>query len=464
MNEVKDIPLNLIDPSPYQHRRYFAKNKLVELANSIKRDGLIEPIVVRPKNERYELIAGERRWRASQLAEIDSLLARVIDVPDLQARRMCAAENLQREDLSQGEEIRAIVEIIDAELYDDDYYQFYLNEPDPVIRVTRLLQKMQSATKQGYVDSFGNVTERIDIIMESLPNPKEWDSFLRNDLPVLNKTDDDVKDLAARIKASKAKTLALQKMKRETPQQFDELQRKVKQAQSEGGNSEDVTIQTGFFGDTPVPITEASANDIERAITAARLSDAHDWSPDSTITPVFPKNKYRCLVIDPPWPIKKIEREERPNQGIRLDYPVMSLEEIKALPVINLAYEDGCHLYLWVTQKYLPFGLELVEEWGFRYECLMTWRKNVGMTPFSWMYDTEHVIFARMGSLPLQQKGLRLSFDAKVMGHSIKPDYFYDERVILASPTPRLEMFGRKQRNHFEVWGNEVNGTRMGEG
>ena len=85
----------------------------------------------------------------------------------------------------------------------------------------------------------------------------------------------------------------------------------------------------------------------------------------------------------------------------------------------------------------------------------MTWVKNVGMTPFSWMYSTEHVLFARIGSLDLLRNGLRLDFQAPVVGHSVKPTIFYD-RVIEASPGPRLEMFARTQRDGFEAWGNEV--------
>jgi len=191
-------------------------------------------------------------------------------------------------------------------------------------------------------------------------------------------------------------------------------------------------------------------------IPQAKQAIARQRVPESTATPPLPPNKYHCIVLDPPWPVKKIEREVRPNQGVELDYPTMSLEEIEALPVESLADLDGCHLYLWVTQKYLPFGFDLIKKWNFRYQCLMTWKKNVGITPFSWMYDTEHVIFARCGNLPLQQLGLRLSFEAPVSGHSVKPDVFYNERVLLASPAPRLEMFARKPREEFEIWGNEV--------
>lgn len=192
--------------------------------------------------------------------------------------------------------------------------------------------------------------------------------------------------------------------------------------------------------------------------TEARALVAGRRDPDPVSDPVSPRpGTYSCIVIDPPWDIKKIEREERPNQGVALDYPTMSLEQIadeQWVPVRTHA-ADNCHLYLWVTHKYLPSGLELMAAWGFRYQCTMTWRKNVGITPFSWMYDTEHVLFGRKGNLPLTQLGLRLSFDAPVQGHSVKPEVFYD-RVRAASPGPRIDMFARTPRDGFDVWGNEV--------
>lgn len=167
----------------------------------------------------------------------------------------------------------------------------------------------------------------------------------------------------------------------------------------------------------------------------------------------LPDGQYQCLVIDPPWPIEKIERDERPNQ-VGLDYPTMTLEELAALPVQDLAADD-CHLYLWTTHKFLPDALKLAEAWGFRYQCLMTWIKNVGFTPFSWMYSTEHVLFCRRGSLALDKMGLRLDFHAKVREHSRKPNEFYN-LVAQASPGPRLDMFSREAREGFEQWGFET--------
>lgn len=176
--------------------------------------------------------------------------------------------------------------------------------------------------------------------------------------------------------------------------------------------------------------------------------------PRKQVDVPLPEGKYRTIVIDPPWPIEKILREVRPNQ-ISLDYPTMTLEEIEALPVPKLAYEDGCHIYLWTTHKYLPMAFKVLDAWGANYECLLTWVKNVGITPFSWMYSTEHCLFARIGNLPLLKLGKRLDFEAKVREHSRKPDEFYN-LVKEVSPEPRIDMFSREKRESFAQYGNEL--------
>lgn len=211
-------------------------------------------------------------------------------------------------------------------------------------------------------------------------------------------------------------------------------------------------VETGEFG--PVSLVDGA-----RAIRAQwklRQDDKQRVARKRAQQTPAPQGQYKTIVIDPPWPMKKIARmETRPNQGEFMDYPTMTLDEITALPVRNLA-EDDAHLYLWVTQKFLPVGLKVVEQWGFGYQCVFTWVKPNGMTPFSWMYNTELCIFATRGNLPVAQKGLKLSIEAAATGHSIKPDVFYAERVLLASPEPRLEMFARKEREGFTVWGADV--------
>ena len=177
-----------------------------------------------------------------------------------------------------------------------------------------------------------------------------------------------------------------------------------------------------------------------------------EYREANTELPPLPEGKYSCIVMDPPWPVATIEREVRPLQAATLDYPTMTIETIELLPIEELA-ADACHLYLWVTHKFLPEGLRLIAAWGFRYQCLLTWVKPTGMTPYSWMYNTEHVIFARRGGLGLQALGKKLSIEAPTTGHSRKPDAFF-ERVVEVSPSPRLEMFARTEHKGFESWGD----------
>lgn len=180
--------------------------------------------------------------------------------------------------------------------------------------------------------------------------------------------------------------------------------------------------------------------------------------PPEPETPPLPTGRFRCIVIDPPWPIEKIERDVRPKQGRHVDYHVWSIKEVKDRVGEYLAEKadrTGCHVYLWTTHRHLPEAFKMLDAWGVRYQCLMTWRKNVGITPYSWMYDTEHVLFGRIGGLKLLENGLRLSFDASVTKHSEKPGVFY-ERVQAASPEPRLDLFAREHREGFTAWGNEI--------
>ncbi|HJY89051.1 MAG TPA: ParB/RepB/Spo0J family partition protein [Candidatus Acidoferrum sp.] len=103
----QEIDIDLIDPSPYQPRTRFREEALDELARSIRASGIIQPLVVRPIGNRFQLIAGERRWRASQRAGLTKVSAIVRQVPDELALEMTLVENIQREDLNAIEQARA---------------------------------------------------------------------------------------------------------------------------------------------------------------------------------------------------------------------------------------------------------------------------------------------------------------------------------------------------------------------
>ena len=118
-DELTKLPLDLLQPGKYQPRIDMRQETLEELASSIRAQGVVQPIVVRPvgtpasgESQRYEIIAGERRWRAAQLANLAEIPAVVRRVPDEAAIAMALIENIQREDLNPLEEARALDRLI----------------------------------------------------------------------------------------------------------------------------------------------------------------------------------------------------------------------------------------------------------------------------------------------------------------------------------------------------------------
>jgi ParB family chromosome partitioning protein len=108
----QQVDIDLIDPSPYQPRTRFREEALEELARSIRVSGIIQPLILRPMGRRFQLIAGERRWRAARRAGLQRVSAIVREVPEEQALELTLVENLQREDLSAIEQARAFERLI----------------------------------------------------------------------------------------------------------------------------------------------------------------------------------------------------------------------------------------------------------------------------------------------------------------------------------------------------------------
>ena len=107
------VDIDQIDPSPYQPRTRFGEDGLDELARSIRSSGIVQPLIVRAIGRRYQLIAGERRWRAAQRAPLGRVPVVVRDVPEEMALEMTLVENLQREDLNPIEQAHAFQRLTD---------------------------------------------------------------------------------------------------------------------------------------------------------------------------------------------------------------------------------------------------------------------------------------------------------------------------------------------------------------
>ena len=113
-DEIREIELDLIRPGSQQPRTNFDQAKLDELAQSIRSTGIIQPLLVRPKGGLFELVAGERRWRAAQLAGLPRIPAIVRDIPDERLLEMALVENIQRQELNPIEEAQAYKRLIES--------------------------------------------------------------------------------------------------------------------------------------------------------------------------------------------------------------------------------------------------------------------------------------------------------------------------------------------------------------
>ena len=168
---------------------------------------------------------------------------------------------------------------------------------------------------------------------------------------------------------------------------------------------------------------------------------------------VTPTGLFDVVVIDPPCPMQKIERDVRPNQ-VEFDYPVMSEAELAAL---SIPADEHCHVWLWTTHKFMPMALRLLDAWRIKYVCTFVWHKPGGFQPIGLpQYNCEFAIYARKGTPQfLDTKAFSTAFSAPRGGHSEKPEEFYD---VLRRVTGgrRLDMFNRRKIEGFTGWGKEA--------
>jgi ParB family chromosome partitioning protein len=140
---VREIPIEQLKPNPYQPRKVFHKEALEELAQSIKAKGVLQPLLVRraKDGQGYEIIAGERRWRASQLAKIHAVPVVIKEITDRDAVEIGLIENLQREDLNPVEEAGAFLQLSEEFGYSQDQIAQVIGKSrSHVTNILRLLQ------------------------------------------------------------------------------------------------------------------------------------------------------------------------------------------------------------------------------------------------------------------------------------------------------------------------------------
>lgn len=167
--------------------------------------------------------------------------------------------------------------------------------------------------------------------------------------------------------------------------------------------------------------------------------------------------KFKTIVADPPWAYKNRMRGNMTKGEMRSvdfnEYPTMSVDDIAALPVRELA-EDDAHLYLWTTQTFLRDTYRVLDAWGFKQGAMLVWSKPPKGVCGTYVCSVEFCIFARRGNLQHKRRQLGTCYQWPRSGHSAKPEAFLD-MVESVSPGPYCEMFARRNRLGWATWGNE---------
>jgi len=460
---IIDIPISKIVVLSNNPRQYFDEKSIRQLGENIKEYGQIQNIVVRPRGDDYELVVGERRVRACALVGIPTIRAEIRNLDDISSYELKLIENVHREDLSDSEKGDAI------------YQLWAFDKYETIKEVCESLQISYDTVKDNWLRKARRLSQKVkDLIGGGVRENAFTDTHARSLLKYSHAVQNKLAKVSIDRKLTSRQLQELTKLYDEDPKaDLNQLADKVLGIKKVEIPVELLTeeqkkaLEEAKAKKQRKPRTKPSKPKKKEEIKKKRKSTkpfrfkkinikSEKEKPVLENAPPIPKGKYRCIIIDPPWEMEKIERDERPNQGKYLDYPTMSLEQIKNLPIKDRAFAEGCHIYLWTTHKHLPEAFSLFDSWGVKYQCLMTWVKPTGMTPYSWMYNTEHVLFGRIGSLQLLKLGIKLSFEERGREHSRKPDIFYDI-VRQASPEPRLDMFSRETRDGYVPFGNEVN-------
>ena len=219
-------------------------------------------------------------------------------------------------------------------------------------------------------------------------------------------------------------------------------------------NAPEEVIQAVRNGD--ISINKAYQH-VKRAEKEAKREEVRQQNAEKVQTlsnPLEAQGLFQTIVIDPAWDWGD-EGDVNQFGRAKPDYHTMPISEIEALPISKIA-DKNCHLYIWVTNRSLPKTFHLMEIWGFRYITCLTWVKpSIGMGNY-FRGSTEQVLFGVKGQQALKRHDVGTWFEApRGERHSEKPDEFY-KLVESCSYAPYIDIFGRKEREGWAVWGENA--------
>jgi len=204
---IQSVPLTAIHPCQNQPRHYFDNQKLDQLIASVKQHGILEPLLIRPlKDDKYELVAGERRYRAAQEVGLIEVPTIVRTLTDKEALQLALEENLQREDLNPFEEVEGILQLIELELN--------ISQEEVTSLLYKLDREMSGKTAHNVMG-----TSNAKVIQEIFTAlGQQLNSFVKNQLPLL-KLPEDIKLILRQGKLAYTKARAIARLKNEDARQ-----------------------------------------------------------------------------------------------------------------------------------------------------------------------------------------------------------------------------------------------------
>lgn len=459
-----------------RHRKDYGD--IESLASSIRELGLLQPVGL---TQDYELVFGERRIKAVESLGHTTIEARIVNVPAIVLGEY--AENEVRKDFTHSERV-AIGEAVEECIGDRQGKRVDLT-------IKASIQEHFGCIACSYCGSFDdqmfceNYIERVsqsqgyecndwlckdyNYWADELPTDEDVDRIL-DKIEQFDKQKEERKELQQNFAEVKPGTQTLEIAAQRAGFNNKETYRQAKQVVHQGTTELVEAMDTGKVSISaaatiatvePEEQKEIVARGEKEIIAAAkeinqRKKEERVQKRIEIITAPrpLPEQKYQVIYADPPW---QYEFSTSTSREIENQYPTLTLEEIKNLPIHNIADNDSV-IFLWATSPKLSDALGVIDAWGFQYVTCAVWDKQkIGMG-YYFRQQHELLLVGKRGSLPPPQPENRISSVIQYPReeHSKKPEQFYSIIENMYPMFRRIELFARNTRDNWECWGNQV--------
>ena len=213
-NDITKLSIDSLKAAPWNTRKFFDQKELQKLAYDLQKNGQIQPLVVRPSHESFEIVVGERRYRAAKLAGINEVKVDIRNLTDNEAQFLSLSENLQRQDLNVFEEVLGYLQLLLLLLENEEaFLSFKEKSEEEIDTVARMLKRYNNELssripREKHIIKGSVLEERINEVLNSQSSPSPQ-SFTNNKLPILDLPEDILNVLkTGKVEYTKAKVIA----------------------------------------------------------------------------------------------------------------------------------------------------------------------------------------------------------------------------------------------------------------